>query len=76
MQAKTRLPFRLPLSACCLYQAGFPLERRTIAQHGLIPFKIKAVSYTHLVQEYCSLLYNNIKDVKNRPEGFYELLTE
>lgn len=32
--------------------------------------------YYETVQEYCSLLYNNIKDVKNRPEGFYELLTE
>lgn len=32
--------------------------------------------YYETVQNYCSLLYNNMKDIKNRPDGFYELLTE
>ncbi len=30
--------------------------------------------YYKTVQDYCSLIYNNMKDIKNRPEGFYELL--
>ncbi|SDH15408.1 LTA synthase family protein [Marvinbryantia formatexigens] len=32
--------------------------------------------YYETVQEYCSLIYNNLKDIRNRPEGFYELLTD